>query len=47
VSWAGKAFDAELVTPIGLTFGGQSLNAGKPTTFRKLAEAQHIQIIDE
>ncbi|WP_373650313.1 trypsin-like peptidase domain-containing protein [Schlesneria sp. DSM 10557] len=47
VSWAGKAFDAELLTPIGLTIGGKSLNAGEATTLRELAEAGMIQIFNE
>jgi hypothetical protein len=46
VSWAGKAFDAELVTPVGLTIGGETVSAGDSTTLRKMAEAGLIQIFE-
>lgn len=47
ISWVGKALDAELVTPIGLTIGGKTLNAGGATTLRKIAEAGCIRIYEQ
>ncbi len=46
VSWVGKALDAELVTPIGLTLGGQRLEPGEGTTLRKMGEAGQIKIYE-
>tara|TARA_E500000305_G_scaffold111956_2_gene130359 strand:- start:108327 stop:109259 length:933 start_codon:yes stop_codon:yes gene_type:complete len=44
ISWVGKAFDAELITPIGLKIGSESVDAGESTTLRKMAEAGTINI---
>lgn len=46
ISWVGKALDAELVTPIGLTIGTQAVNAGEATTLRSMANAGCIRIYD-
>lgn len=46
ISWVGKALDAELVTPIGLTIGGQTVKAGGAMTLRTLADARVIRILD-
>jgi hypothetical protein len=46
ISWVCKAFDAELVTPIGLTIRGEMVKSGESTTMRKLADAELIKIYD-
>ena len=47
ISWVGKALDAELVTPIGLTIGSQTVDIGGATTLRNMAKAGCIQIYEK